>query len=63
MLNQTVKRNRGRFPSDFMLELTREAIRNISQSVIGSTTLKHAPKVFPFTEQGAAMLSRVLHSP
>lgn len=61
-LNQAVKRNSGRFPSDFMLELSREEIRNISQSVIGSATLKHAPKVFAFTEQGVAMLSGVLHS-
>ena len=61
-LNQAVKRNSGRFPSDFMLELTREEIRNISQSVICSATLKHAPKVFAFTEQGVAMLSGVLHS-
>jgi len=56
-LNQAVKRNRERFPSDFMLELTRNEIRNISQSVISSATLKHAPKVFAFTEQGVAMLS------
>ena len=62
VLNQAVKRNSGRFPSDFMLELTREEIRNISQSVICSATLKHAPKVFAFTEQGVAMLSGVLHS-
>jgi hypothetical protein len=62
LLNQAVKRNSGRFPSDFMLELTREEIRNISQSVISSATLKHAPKVFAFTEQGVAMLSGVLHS-
>jgi hypothetical protein len=62
-LNQAVKRNPGRFPPDFMLELTREEIRNISQSVICSATLKHAPKAFAFTEQGVAMLSGVLHSP
>ena len=61
-LNQAVKRNSGRFPADFMLELTREEIRNISQSVISSATLKHAPKVFAFTEQGVAMLSGILHS-
>ena len=38
-------------------------IRNISQPVICSATLKHAPKVFAFTEEGVAMLSGVLHSP
>jgi ORF6N domain len=61
-LNQAVKRNAERFPGDFMFELTREEIRNISQFVICST-LKHAPKVLAFTEQGVAMLSGVLKSP
>ena len=63
VLNQAVKRNRERFPSDFMFELTRDEIRNISQSVICSATLKHAPHVYAFTEQGIAMLSGVLDSP
>jgi len=61
VLNQAVKRNASRFPADFMLELTREEIRNISQFVICST-VKHAPKVYAFTEQGVAMLSSVLRS-
>ncbi len=62
VLNQAVRRNLARFPDDFMLKLTREEIRNISQFVI-SPGLKHAPSVFAFTEQGVAMLSSVLHSP
>lgn len=62
-LNQAVKRNRDRFPHDFMFELTREEIRNISQSVICSSTMKHAKSVYAFTEQGVAMLSSVLNSP
>jgi hypothetical protein len=41
-LNQAVKRNRDRFPEDFMFVLTREEIRNISQSVICSSTMKHS---------------------
>src|SRR3990172_9600295 len=63
VLNQAVKRNRDRFPDDFMFELTREEIRNISQSVICSSTMKHAKNVYAFTEQGVAMLSTVLNSP
>ncbi len=58
-LNQAVRRNIDRFPADFMFSLTREEIRNISQFVI---SLKHAPNVFAFTEQGVAMLSSVLNS-
>lgn len=61
VLNQAVKRNIARFPDDFMFELTREEIRNISQFVICST-VKHAPKVLVFTEQGVAMLAGVLKS-
>ena len=61
VLNQAVRRNRERFPEDFMLTLTREEIRNLSQFVI-SSGIKHAPSVFAFTEQGVAMLSSVLRS-
>lgn len=62
-LNQAVKRNRDRFPPDFMFELNRDEIRNISQFVICSTAMKHAPKAYAFTEQGIAMLSGILNSP
>jgi len=61
VLNQAVRRNLNRFPSDFMFPLTREEIRNISQIVICSE-IKHAKNVFVFTEQGVAMLSSVLNS-
>jgi hypothetical protein len=64
-LNQAVRRNRIRFPSDFMLELTpdeAEALR--SQSVILKTGRGRHSKYLPhaFTEQGVAMLSSVLSS-
>ena len=61
-LNQAVKRNRERFPDDFMFELTREEIMRLSQSVISSPELKYSKKVYAFTEQGVAMLSSVLRS-
>jgi hypothetical protein len=60
-LNQAVRRNGDRFPTDFMFALTREEIRNLSQIVI-SSKMKHAPSVLVFTEQGVAMLSSVLRS-
>ncbi len=62
VLNQAVKRNLKRFPNDFMFPLTREEIRNISQNVICSNSMKHARNVYAFTEQGVAMLSGVLNS-
>lgn len=61
ILNQAVRRNRERFPADFMFELTREEIEGISQ-IVTSSTLKFSKRVTAFTEQGVAMLSSVLHS-
>ena len=52
VLNQAVRRNRERFPEDFMFSLTREEIRNLSQIVI-SPGIKHAPSVFAFTAEDA----------
>jgi hypothetical protein len=62
-LNQAVSRNRKRFPTDFMFQLTAaETARLRSQTVISNTRggARHRPYVF--TEQGVAMLSSVLRS-
>ena len=63
-LVQAVRRNRDRFPDDFMLQLTREEFDDLkSQSVISSSTWggrRYPP--YAFTEQGVAMLSSVLRS-
>jgi hypothetical protein len=62
-LNQAVKRNRKRFPEDFMFQLTREeAETSRSQSVTlkRGANIKYLP--YAFTEQGVAMLSSVLNS-
>ncbi len=61
VLNQAVRRNIDRFPDDFMFSLTRDEIMNLSQ-IVTSSSIKHAPNVFVFTEQGVAMLSSVLQS-
>jgi ORF6N domain len=63
-LVQAVKRNRKRFPKDFMLRLTDDDVGILrSQSVISSSDhggRRYAP--YAFTEQGVAMLSSVLRS-
>lgn len=64
-LNQAVRRNRERFPEDFMFQLTIAEVSelNRSQIVIGSE--KHRDprsRPYAFTEQGIAMLSSVLRS-
>ena len=58
-LMQGVKRNRERFPVDFMFALSRPEILRISQIVI---SLKYSKSVYAFTEQGVAMLSGILNS-
>jgi hypothetical protein len=62
-LNKAVNRNRHRFPSDFMFQLTaEEAKRLIFQLGISKSRggRRHMP--YAFTEQGVAMLSSVLNS-
>jgi len=64
-LNQAVKRNRSRFPDDFMFQLdTKEAASLRSQTVTAKTTGRGGRRTRPyaFTEQGVAMLSSVLRS-
>ena len=64
-LNEQVKRNRIRFPADFMFQLSPEEFEILrSQSAIlrlgHGKHRKYMP--FVFTEQGVAMLSSVLSS-
>jgi hypothetical protein len=63
-LNEAVKRNEDRFPSDFMFQLTKPEFDHLkSQIAISSSKWggrRHAP--YAFTEQGVAMLSSVLRS-
>lgn len=63
VLKQAVRRNRTRFPADFMFELTLEEDRSLrSQNV---TLKRGGHSKYPpmaFTEQGVAMLSSVLKS-
>ncbi len=62
-LNQAVKRNTRRFPSDFMFQLSeREADLLVSQNVIPHRKFFGGSLPFAFTEQGVAMLSTVLRS-
>jgi hypothetical protein len=64
VLVRAVKRNEGRFPSEFMFQLSQDEFENLrfhfgtSRSWGGR---RHLP--YAFTEQGVAMLSSVLRSP
>ena len=62
-LKRQVRRNRDRFPTDFMFELSKEeyaAIRRHFGTLKRGEHSKYLPYVF--TEQGVAMLSSVLRS-
>lgn len=66
-LNEQVRRNRERFPEDFMFKLNAEEASALIGSRSQFATLKrgHNIKYLPhaFTENGAVMLSAVLKSP
>ena len=64
-LIQAVKRNRGRFPNDFMFQFTKEELEEWRSQIVTSNPaakmgLRRRP--YAFTEQGVAMLSSVLRS-
>ncbi len=64
-LNQAVRRNRKRFPDDFMFRLSVAEVRSLRSQIVTSKTRgsggrRYLP--FVFTEQGVAMLSSVLSS-
>jgi hypothetical protein len=62
VLKQAVRRNRKRFPDDFMFELTNEEMDFlVSQNVIPSKKVFGGSKPFAFTEQGISMLASVLN--
>lgn len=62
-LKEQVKRNIGRFPDDFMFELTKNEKDELVANCDRLKALKHS-SVNPlvFTEQGVSMLSSVLRS-
>jgi hypothetical protein len=65
VLNQAVRRNRKRFPEDFMFQLSREELeiwrsQFVTSNPSAKMSLRRRP--YAFTEQGVAMLSSVLSS-
>jgi len=63
-LNQAVRRNINRFPSDFMFQLNKRETDIWKSQIVMSTADKKGLRRNPlvFTEQGVAMLSSVLNS-
>lgn len=66
-LNQAVRRNRNKFPPDFLLELTATEAEALRRSRSQIVTLKRGQNIkfapFAFTEHGAIMAANILNSP
>jgi hypothetical protein len=62
-LNEAVRRNRDRFPADFVFRLSIDEVAKLTRQapIKGRGGRRHRP--YAFTEQGVAMLSSVLRSP
>ena len=63
-LNEAVKRNSGRFPLDFMFQLTQNEWDVLRSQIATSKRTRGGRQYTPyvFTEQGVSMLSSVLNS-
>jgi hypothetical protein len=63
-LNEQVRRNRTRFPRDFMFQLTTTEAEALRSQIATSKSSRGGRRYLPyaFTEQGVAMLSSVLNS-
>jgi hypothetical protein len=62
-LNQAVRRNPGRFPHDFMFQLTERQKTEVVTNCDHLHQLRFSrTRPYAFTEQGVAMLSSVLNS-
>jgi hypothetical protein len=65
-LNEQVRRNRHRFPDDFMFQLTKEELENWKSQIATSNpaarmSLRKRP--YAFTEHSAIMAATILNSP
>lgn len=65
VLNQAVRRNRKRFPPDFMFQLSREEYDFLKSQIVTSERIPEKKRKIPyvFTRNGANMVSTVLRSP
>jgi phage regulator Rha-like protein len=63
-LNQQVKRNADRFPSDFLFTLTKAEQKSLRSQIVTSNSARGGRRYLPhaFTEHGAIMAATVLNS-
>jgi hypothetical protein len=63
VLIQATKRNKDRFPEDFLFQLTEQETANLRSQFVTSSYGGRRYLPYAFTEEGIAMLSSVLRSP
>jgi hypothetical protein len=63
--NEAIKRNRRRFPSDFLFQLTKAELGSLTSQIAMSKPGRGGRRTLPyaFTEHGAIMAANVLNSP
>jgi hypothetical protein len=63
--NEAVKRNRNRFPEDFMFQLTRDEAVSLTSQFAMSKSGRGGRRTLPyaFTEHGTVMVANILRSP
>jgi len=63
--NEAVKRNRNRFPEDFMFQLTRDEEASLTSQFAMSKSGRGGRRTLPyaFTEHGTVMAANILRSP
>lgn len=66
-LNEQVKRNKERFPADFMFQLTDQEVNSLRSQIATLNAGKRGYNIkylpYAFTEHGAVMAANVLNSP
>jgi hypothetical protein len=65
VLNQMVKRNRTRFPEDFMFQLSFQELADLSSQIVTSNSAAKMDlrrRSYAFTDHGVVMLASILHS-
>jgi hypothetical protein len=64
--NQAVRRNRGRFPADFLLDLSNQEVASLRSQFVTLKTGRGEHRKYrqlAFTEHGAIMAATILNSP
>ncbi len=62
-LNEQIRRNRERFPSDFMFQLSNQEVADLRSQFATANWSMRRTAPYAFTEHGAVMAANVLNSP